>query len=417
MLPALSGCLQLFGDDEVAPEPLSETGFAVPGGISPDQPLAASAITWPDFAGQKLRILDHGAFAAFESAAARFEELTNATVEHFEAADTGSALNLALRDRDDPQYDILYGIDNALLAKALVDADGDATDDPDDWLFAPYTPQLAARVPDERVFFGDDFEIWPATPVDHGYVAVNVDHNDTRLENITVENLFDVRGQAKLFVTQDPRFSTPGLGFLLLTIDRFGEDDLYDWQDYWRDLFEGGVLVTPDWGEAYEAHFTGGYGQALPGHIGSHPIVTSYTNSPAYEWYYDEVYPSQSGDYEPGGLYDGNPDNLPDVVLDPRGPTAFHQTQTMGVLAGTERLALAQAWIEFTLTDDFQDLAALENAVYPIVPVVDTGPVYGDLDPEPGSFQTTTLTWETIGENLDRWIDEWVDLCEASDCA
>ena len=410
------GCLSpIFG--EKAPrfsDPLSAYGFEVPTDLSTAVP--ASAIDWPTFKrGDEravLRILDHGAFNAFEEAASRFENLTGARVEHTAAKDAGSCLNEAIEDAKEPQYDILYCLDNALLMRAV-----------DNEVLEPYTPRLAPTVEEGLVFFDAD-DPWPATPVDHGYIALNVDSTHGALEDTPIAGLHDARRNADLLVTEDPNFSSPGLGFFLLTVERFGETGPYTWKHYWSELFLGPdgknltgdeVLVTPDWSTAYEVHYSGGYGIYEEGHQGDRPIVVSYTESPAYEWYWDHVVPVAEGG---GGddHYGGDLADLPRVPLEPAG-SAFHQIQTMGILRGTEDLAVAQAWIEFTLTRDFQELAAPYNAVYPVGRGVGTEGVYGDVDPAPGSFPTLEPDWDTLTEErLKRLLDEWTRLCEEHEC-
>jgi thiamine transport system substrate-binding protein len=396
MVVAAAGCVE---DDD--PLTLADHGFTASGRA--DGTLAADNLDWPDFAGRTLDILDHGAFDfAFPDAAARFEELTGARVTHWAESDTGSALNRAIVEKGRPTFDILYGVDNALMARAI-----------DAGIFAPYTPRLADRVPASLVFFADATEgpadgalaeaaPWPATPVDYGFIALNVDADGPGLDDVTpIEDLFDVRGHADTFVTQDPRTSTPGLGFLLITIAVFGESGLYTWNEYWNDLFAGGVLVTGGWSDAYATHFSGGYGMFETGFAGDRAIVTSYTESPAAEVYFESY----------------GPEERADVLLTHGGsPAVFRQVQTMGILAGTPDLDVAQAWIEFTLTDDFQGLAAPASAVYPVVPIIDHNATYGALDPEPGTFATIDLGWQTIGAHLARWLDEWTDLCEAHRC-
>lgn len=430
MLVPFAGCLDLFDSSDPFDRPLDSLDFDAPAGARD-----ADDITWPDLSGATLDILDHGAFPVCTDAGERFTELTGAEVTCTSEEDTGSALNRAVRDAGDPEFDIIYGIDNVLLQTAL---DGDVLE--------AYTPQLAARVPEAYRFFEaghDDHDHehdWPATPVDHGYIAINVDHLSplldtheqdgcptpkatTEPDNATtvIADLSDVRAAACLFVTQDPRLSTPGLGFMLITIATYGEvgpNNPYDWLDFWDDLYTGGVRVTPDWSTAYATYYSGGYGIWEEGHIGDRPIVTSYTESPAYEWYYDELCPRNTKnicDYAPGGHYGSNVSALPSVVLD--GPSAFHQIQTMGILKGTKDLAVAQAWIEFTLTDDFQIHAARDLAVYPVVDTIDVSEVYGGVDPTPGSFEVADLSYEHIGANLDAWLDAWTDLCEQHDCA
>ena len=347
------------------------------GAAAPDRDLGFDGTTWPDLHGATVVVLDHGAFDyIFGPAKERFEALTNGTLEHIAAADTGDALNRAIRERDAPSFDVVYGLDNAYLTKAVRAG-----------ALQPYTPVLADRVLPQYVFF-DATQPWPATPADHGYIAVNLDPRS----NLTVRDLDDVLANAETFATQDPRTSSPGLGFLIATVATYPEGMPYDWHDYWNDLFDGGVTVTADWTTAYTQHFTGGYGQYEAGFTGKKALVTSYTTSPAYELFY--------GATEPNAL-----------VLAPKA--TFHQVETAALAAKPRELAAAQAFIEFVLTDGFQDLHAEYNAVYPVVAGIDVSRVYNNTDPAPGSFKDASLGADYIGNNVERWVREWTDLYEA----
>ena len=78
-------------------------------------------------------------------------------------------------------------------------------------------------------------------------------------------------------MVQNPATSSPGLAFMLATIERFGETGDYTWLDYWRDLRDNDVLVVSGWEEAYYSQFSGGAGE------GDRPLVVSYATSPAAE--------------------------------------------------------------------------------------------------------------------------------------
>jgi thiamine transport system substrate-binding protein len=359
----LSGCTNPFQHEVDNPQTYQEMGF--------------DGTTWPDLHGATVVILDHGAFNwMFGETKKRFEALTNGTLEQISGQDTGDALNRAIREKDRPTFDVIYGLDNAYLPAAIRAQ-----------AVLPYTPLLGTRISPELLFF-DANQTWPATPVDHGYIAINVDPR----ANLTINNLFDVRTHANKFVTQDPRTSSPGLGFLLATIGSFPDGSVYTWKNYWNELFAAGVLITSDWSTAYAQHFTGGYGQYETGFAGRKPLVTSYTTSPAYEVYYGATMTNQ-------------------LVLAPS--STWHQIETAAIAAKPRNLAAAQAFIEFTLTDAFQSLHAEYNAVYPVVPGIDVSPVFGGVDPAPGSFVPAQLTSEQVGANVDRWVREWVDLYEA----
>lgn len=386
LLPVLAGCL---GDGsgaagECPTTPARTPSAPVASDLTAPRPtngaykaMGFDGTHWPDLHGSTIVILDHGAFDyVFGPAKEAFEALTNGTLEHIAAQDTGDALNRAIREKDAPSFDVVYGLDNAYLGKA-VGANA----------LGPYTPHLAGRVNASLVFFGGA-DPWPATPVDHGYIAVNVDPR----AGLDVPDLAAVCRAAGRFVTEDPRLSSPGLGFLLATIASYPEGSEYDWHDYWRDLLANGATVASDWTTAYTQHFTGGYGQYEDGFAGSKPLVTSYTTSPAYELYY--------GATEQNGL-----------VLAP-GAT-FHQIETVAIAANARNRAGAEAFVEFTLTDAFQDLHAQFNAMYPVVDGIDVSKVYNGTDPAPGSFLPAAPYYTMVSANVERWVREWTDLYEA----
>jgi len=332
---------------------------------------------WPSLAGHKLTILAYESYAtAFETAKAGFENLTGAEVELVTANDAGAVLERAAREKGNPSFDVVYGVDNLLLGRAI-----------ETGAFEPYKPFLADRVQPAYAFVPG----WAATPVNHGYIALNVDPR----ANLGIHDLADVKAHAAQFVTEDPRVSTPGLGFLIATVATYGEPRTGHagptYLDYWRELLAGGALVVADWTQAYENHFSGGYGQSEAGTLHDKPIVTSYTTSPAYELYY-------------GGA------PLNEVVLAPN--STFHQIQTMALAKGAKDPVAAQAWVEFCLTDAFQDLAASGEAIYPVAAGVDVSGVYNHTDPAPGTFQPAPYTYQELASKVPTWLSAWTDVYE-----
>jgi thiamine transport system substrate-binding protein len=363
--PLLAGCAQ---------PPASTVGYQEMGFIG--DPAGTTPARWPDLSGQTLTILDQGAFDyLFSAAQPLFENLTHAKLRHVAALDAGEALQRATREAGDPSFDVVYGIDNVLLWKAAQAE-----------VFTPYKPVHAYRIDPSLVFF-DTAGPWYATPADHGYTAINVDPRS----GLNLTTLRDLVPHAGKFVTEDPRTSSPGLGFLLATVATFGETGTssYDYLAYWDDLFTHGALVTSGWTEAYVQHFSAGYGAADG--AADKAIVNSYTTSPAYEAFN-------------GATVVGK------VLTAPK--STFHQVETMGIARGTKHLAAAQAWIEFTLTDAYQALQAPNNAVYPVVPAVEVASVFGGADPKPGTFQDAGFTYAQLGANAERWVREWTDLYE-----
>ena len=82
------------------------------------------------------------------------------------------------------------------------------------------------------------------TPIDTGDVCLNYDKAGLQEAGLkpprTLADLTDP-AYAGTLVVENPATSSPGLAFLLATVDEFGEDG---WQDYWRDLVANDIEVA-----------------------------------------------------------------------------------------------------------------------------------------------------------------------------
>ncbi|MGD2104286.1 MAG: thiamine ABC transporter substrate-binding protein, partial [Anaerolineae bacterium] len=84
-----------------------------------------------------VRVMTHDSFDISEDVLNAFEEEHDAKVEILQAGDAGVVLNQAVLSKDNPLADVLYGVDNTLLSRAL-EAD----------IFEPYQSAMLDEVPD-----------------------------------------------------------------------------------------------------------------------------------------------------------------------------------------------------------------------------------------------------------------------------
>ncbi len=71
---------------------------------------------------QTVTVITHDSFAIGEETIKTFEAENNAKVVFLQGGDAGSLLNQAVLTRDAPLADVLFGVDNTFLSRAL-DAD------------------------------------------------------------------------------------------------------------------------------------------------------------------------------------------------------------------------------------------------------------------------------------------------------
>jgi len=334
------------------------------------QPLTSPAPSTPA-APIPLVLASHDSFNISEEVLARFEREHGVSVQVLTLGDTGEALNKVILSKDAPLADLFFGVDNTFLSRAL------AAD-----IFEPYESPLLAQIP-------DDLELDPQhrlLPVDYGFVNLNADSEWFASRGIPLperlEDLADPMYRG-LLVVQNPATSSPGLAFLLTTIDYFGEDG---YLDFWRSLKENDVLVTDGWSEAYFSHFTVGSGGA-----GDRPLVVSYSTSPPA----DVVY-ATDGRTEPAT-----------VNVFPPG-SAFRQVEFVGVLKGAAQPELARKFIDFMLDVEFQSDIPLQMFVYPANPNATLPELFvkfAQVPPDPVIFDPAA-----IEANRERWVQAWVDL-------
>lgn len=316
---------------------------------------------------RELVIMTHDSFDISESVILEFEQANDATVVIQKAGDAGEALVRAILEKGNPSADLLYGIDNTFLGRAL-----------DEEIFQRYESDLLGDIPAK--FILDDSN--HVTPIDYGYVNLNYDVAALADAGMsppsTLEELTMPAWKGKL-VVESPASSSPGLAFLIATVSYFGENDDYDYLDFWRDLKANAVLVKDGWSDAYYTDFSK-YG-------GDRPLVVSYATSPAAEVFFAATPPAEP----PTG----------NVLID---KAAFLQIEGMGILDGANSKELAKQFIDFALGKTFQEDFPDKMFVYPVNPDAAT-PDFFRFAEEPAN--PADIGAIRIGEMREEWIGAW----------
>jgi thiamine transport system substrate-binding protein len=312
-------------------------------------------------------LVTHDSFAVSKDVKQAFEEATGLRLRILQGGDANETLNKALLTAGDPQGDVIFGIDDSILSRALA---GDLLDE-------YRSPELSALEPD---FSSPDSHV---TPIDHGEVCLNIDRGwfathdvppPTSLADLVLDRY------RNLLVVEDPATSSPGLAFLLATISTFGER----WETYWRGLRANGVRVVDGWEEAYTQQFSGAAGSP-----GKRPIVVSYASSPAAEVIFASKPPSTA---PTAAVADG----------------CYRQVEYAGVLRGAHNADGARKLIDFMLSERFQADVPGSMFVYPVrsgVPLPEAFVKYAAVPKDP-----LQLSPEEIDANRDRWVARWTDI-------
>ena len=318
-------------------------------------------------------LVSHDSFAASKKVLKAFEKETGYRLRVLKNGDAGEAVNKALLTKDHPQGDVLFGVDNTLLSRAL-----------DHHLFQPY----AAR---DRNRIDAQFRTGPGahhvTPVDTGDICVNYDRAYFTRHHLappkTYDDLTDP-AYRNLLVTENAATSSPGLGFLLGTAARYGDNG---WQDYWKKLKAAGVKVVDSWEQAYNEEFSGSAGGRKAG--GDRPLVVSYASSPPAEAIYADPQPKTA----PTGVATG---------------TCFRQIEYAGLLAHARNPEGGKALLDFLISRRFQEDMPLNMFVDPVRRDARLPALYRRYAVEVD--HPRTMAPNRIASHRDAWVKTWTSL-------
>ena len=165
-------------------------------------------------------------------------------------------------------------------------------------------------------------------PYDWGYFAFVYDKE--KLHKRLVPSNFRELAQSPLkIIIQDPRSSTPGLGLVLWVKAAYGHESAR----IWRDLQDNIVTVTQGWSEAYGLFLEG-----------QSDMVLSYTTSPSYHAVAEGSFTKDYATFSEGH---------------------YAQVEVAAITKHSKNKFLAQRFLAFMLSPEFQNIIPTGNWMYP----------------------------------------------------
>jgi thiamine transport system substrate-binding protein len=315
-------------------------------------------------------LLSHDSFAVSKSVLADFTKETGYKVKRLAPGDAAVAVNTAILRKRHPVADVLFGVDNTFLTRAL-----------DAGIFTSYKANGLGTVPARYQLDASRHRV---TPIDNGDVCIVYDRAwfGKAGRPAPPSSITDLTKPAykKLTVVENPATSSPGLAFQLATIKQQGGSG---WKGYWQALRANGVRVDDDWTQAYETDFTAGGGN------GDRPIVVSYATDPAADV-----------------VFANGKKTTPSIGV--VSSSCFSQVEFAGVLRGAKNEKGARALVDFMLSRQFQEDIPLQMYVFPVQPSARLPEVFLKWAPRPA--HPLTMSPRTIGAHRNDWIKEWTEI-------
>lgn len=314
---------------------------------------------------QPLRVITHDSFELPEPLLAQFQRESGVALQLIKGGDAGEVLNRLILTRARPIADVVFGIDNALLPRALQAG-----------VVEPYEGPAARRASAAPLGGG-------VVPVDLGYVLLNADKAWFAQRGLALPHSLDELAQPAyrgLLVLPHPGTSSPGQAFLQATIGGLGEEGAFAW---WAQLRRNGLKVVKGWSEAYYTEFTR--------HGGTRPLVLSYASSPAAEVFFSKTPLSEA----------------PTVALFLRDGV-FRQVEGVALLKGhrPEAREAAGRFIEFLRSGPAQQALQTSMWMYPAEAGAPRVELLQRHAPEPPHFHNPPP--ERASQQQRAWQDRWV---------
>ncbi|MEK9865204.1 MAG: thiamine ABC transporter substrate-binding protein [Euryarchaeota archaeon] len=331
-------------------------------------------------------IVTYDVLALSDDMISEFEKASGLNVTILKLDDAGSILDYLLQNRGNTNVDLAIGLDNTYLQTAIefdlleeVDLDKSA-------MYAPGSSQGRNAMDPLGPYDGP-----LAVPYDMGYICLNYDTEAVDGENLsvpsTLEDLTGPEWRGKVALPS-PVSSSPGRGFMLASLDYFDwqSDDGLEFSSWWSDMIANDVVITSGWTEAYETHYTGGYGEWTEGYIGDAHITVSYCHSPGVESYYN-------GNWTRSATLD-----IP--------KTSLFQVEYAAAVSGGNSL-YAQEFIEYLVSPEVNSMMPYENLMYSVLSGLDLPEEDGYRSNSQIPSDPASIPMEDIDDHMEAWLDRW----------
>ena len=282
----------------------------------------------------------------------QFEETYQIDLELVAVDSAATLLNKVILEGSNTKADIILGLDMNLFESAK------KSNLFDNHSLADLNDKLNLPINWESKLF---------VPYNYGYFAFV--YNNKNLKNAPKSMDELINSTDARIVIQDPRTSTPGLGLLTWMKALYGKDA----QSNWKKLNKKIISVTKGWTDAYYNFFMAGEAD----------IVLSYTSSPAAHIMFEENYDISASTFEEGN---------------------YISIEFAGILKSSRNKEMANNFLNFMISDDFQSVIPSTNIMYPVTNV-ELPEAYNKLEiPKP-----LQLNPQDINDNKETWINEWLN--------
>jgi len=286
----------------------------------------------------------------------KFEEQCNCKIKMVSKGDAGQLLTTLVLEKENPKADVVIGIDNSLIHKAI-----------ENDVLEKFTPKNSELIKEGIGFDEKGF----LAPYDYGFIAFMYDSKKISVELDSFYSLLD-KSLEKKIVIENPRTSSPGLALLLWTIAVYGDPG---YKDYWKELKPNILIVTDGWDEA------AGLFRA-----GEAPIYLSYATSPPYYAEFEGIDYFLAAEFDEGH---------------------YIQIEGIGIVKGTEKRELAEKFIEFMLTEEAQKEIPFTQFMFPVNKNTELPKAF-DYAVIPS--KNLELEPELVEEKQEEWIKEWENI-------
>ena len=282
-----------------------------------------------------------------------FEEKHNADIEFVAVDSAATLLNKVILEGDTSKADIVLGLDMNLFDLAEQSE-----------LFTTHNINDINNL----INLPLKWESNKFVPYNYGYFSFVYNEANLEIPPKSMDEL--INSTNARIVIQDPRTSTPGLGLLTWMKALYGDKA----GDEWKKLNKKIISVTKGWTDAYYNFFMAGEAD----------MVLSYTTSPAAHIMFEERYDILATTFEEGN---------------------YITIEFAGILNNSQNKDLANKFLNFMLSKEFQSVIPSTNIMYPVTNIKDLPEAFDKLD-VPNFIQ---MDPKEINKNKEKWIDEWLN--------